>query len=500
MFGSGVSYLKNVNGTLFFRACDTTSGCELWKSDGSETGTVLVKDILPGGDSSHPSSLTNVDGTLFFRASDGTSGIELWKSDGTDGGTVRVKDITPGSQPTTTFSSPSYLTNIGGTLFFRANDGMSGIELWKSDGTEAGTVPVRDIFPGAPGSYPRYLANLGGTLFFRARDAQHGYELWKSDGTEVGTFLVKDISTGIAESDPRFLTNVAGTLFFRALDMGGIELWKSDGTEGGTVRVKDIVPGPGFSNPQYLTNVAGTLFFRATDNAHGMELWQSDGTELGTMMVEDLIPGIRSSEPNNILGIDDRLFVSAFTPQYGRELWTGRLDCLAMIDGDFDNDGVYSSLDIDALFAVIVSGSHNPLYDLTCDQLVNLDDRDAWLAEAGAVNLGPGRVYRLGDANLDGLVDGSDFGTWNANKFTLVADWSKGDFNADGQVDGSDFGIWNANKFLSSAGVRPLLSAGSVAAPATGAVHGGLSQLIDSLTTKKRLRHVDLVYELRGLG
>jgi hypothetical protein len=119
-------------------------------------------------------------------------------------------------------------------------------------------------------------------------------------------------------------------------------------------------------------------------------------------------------------------------------------------DGDFNDDGLYDGLDIDALVEAIASDTHPPAFDLTGDALVNLADRDAWLAEAGGVNLGPGRVYRLGDANLDSVVDGSDFGIWNANKFTAVAQWTRGDFSADGVVDGSDFGIWNANKFTSS--------------------------------------------------
>ncbi len=82
---------------------------------------------------------------------------------------------------------------------------------------------------------------------------------------------------------------------------------------------------------------------------------------------------------------------------------------------------------------------------------VDLADRDAWLLEAGEFNLGAGLQYMLGDANLDGNVDVTDFNTWNANKFTQVAAWSRGEFNGDGLVDTTDFNLWNANKFRSSA-------------------------------------------------
>src|SRR5262249_6525899 len=145
--------------------------------------------------------LTNVNGTLFFSADDGVHGIELWKSDGTAGGTVMVKDINPNTgayftgYPKRGNSNPRNLIDFDGTLYFAARD-SNGLELWKSDGSEAGTVRVRDIFAGA--SYyeltPFSLDLLGnssapanltiasnGTLLFSATDGIHGTELWLSD-------------------------------------------------------------------------------------------------------------------------------------------------------------------------------------------------------------------------------------------------------------------------------------------------------------------------------
>ncbi|MEM8680358.1 MAG: hypothetical protein AAGF97_13500 [Planctomycetota bacterium] len=115
---------------------------------------------------------------------------------------------------------------------------------------------------------------------------------------------------------------------------------------------------------------------------------------------------------------------------------------------DFDGDGVCDGNDVDALVAAIASGGNDPLDDLTGDGVVGLDDRDAWLTEAGAMNLPSGSPYLVGDANLDGVVDGQDFIAWNNSKFTAVAAWTGGDFNADGVVDGQDFIAWNTNKFL----------------------------------------------------
>ncbi|OYD92880.1 hypothetical protein CDG76_19380 [Nostoc sp. 'Peltigera membranacea cyanobiont' 210A] len=311
-------YLTNFNGTLYFNANDGSNGTELWKSDGTEAGTVRVKDIFSGTGSSFPQYLTNVNGTLYFIAYDSSNGTELWKSDGTEAGTVRVKDIFSG----TSGSNPHYLTNVNGTLYFSANDGSGGFELWKSDGTEAGTVRVKDIFSGTGSSSPLFLTNFNGTLYFNANDGSSGNELWKSDGTEAGTVRVKDIFSGTGSSDPQYLTNFNGTLYFSANDgSGGFELWKSDGTEAGTVRVKDIFSGISSSNPQNLTNVNGTLYFNANDSSGGLELWKSDGTEAGTVRVKDIFSGTGSSNPQNLTNVNGTLYFSANDSSGGLELW-----------------------------------------------------------------------------------------------------------------------------------------------------------------------------------
>lgn len=116
--------------------------------------------------------------------------------------------------------------------------------------------------------------------------------------------------------------------------------------------------------------------------------------------------------------------------------------------GDFDLDGDFDCDDINQLTTAIAAGNADPqLFDLNNDQVVDRADLDTWRAIAGGANLGAGRVYPRGDANLDGTVDGTDFGIWNTHKFTFSSRWCEGDFNADGGVDGSDYGIWNSNRF-----------------------------------------------------
>ncbi|NCQ87286.1 MAG: hypothetical protein GPJ00_24105, partial [Microcystis aeruginosa W13-18] len=124
----------------FFTADDSVNGTELWKSDGTAAGTVLVKDINPGSSSSNLQNLTVVGSTLFFSAYDGVNGTELWQSDGTAAGTVLVGDIRPGSYG----SNPNYLTAVGNTLYFRAYDGVNGQELWALN-VGGPTVPTLTI-------------------------------------------------------------------------------------------------------------------------------------------------------------------------------------------------------------------------------------------------------------------------------------------------------------------------------------------------------------------
>jgi Domain of unknown function (DUF4465) len=117
---------------------------------------------------------------------------------------------------------------------------------------------------------------------------------------------------------------------------------------------------------------------------------------------------------------------------------------------DLNGDDLCNALDVDSLVAEIARAGSRSLFDLDGNGENNLQDLDEWLSLAGNENLGSGRSYVAADANLDGVVDGSDFGVWNTNKFLTTGAWTRGDFNADGLTDGSDFGIWNSHKFQSS--------------------------------------------------
>ncbi|XXF80127.1 hypothetical protein P2318_10360 [Myxococcaceae bacterium GXIMD 01537] len=363
---------------LFFSADDGVHGRELWVSDGTPAGTHLVKDILPGAQGAIPSSdsvtFLPAGGFVYFGIYDPARGAALWRSDGTDAGTTLVKDffdspdsffVSPATEgpdgtiyystnidylvtlwrlgpggdavaldtvgngsfygftwlgdvlvyvrhfdgpeavlartegtPETTYDladfgrlsgvaeSPRDLTRLGGKVYFGAGDLPTGgelergAELWRTNGTRAGTGMVKDIVPGPESSSPRDLQVLGGRLFFAAEGGQAGRELWVSDGTAKGTRLFKDLEPGAGSSSPRDLLSTQGWLFFSAETAGhGREVWVSDGTVAGTVQLDDIAPGAASSDgpyrgaPYFFTRSGWDVFFAADDGAHGTELW-----------------------------------------------------------------------------------------------------------------------------------------------------------------------------------------------------------------------------------
>ena len=329
--GSNPTDFTVIGDLTYFVAEDGTHGLELWKTDGTAEGTSMVRDIRSGSESSHPQQLTELNGELYFFADDGSTGLELWKSNGTSEGTVLVRDIREGSE--SAFGNYSELEASGNLLFFNADDGVHGDELWKSDGTFAGTALVKDLINGSgvysDSSNIRELTDFNGTLFFAANDGANGDELWMSNGTESGTVMVKDAFPGTYpyyysgyyagplpnSSGPRSLTVANGLLFFIAGDDNGVELWRSDGSGEGTFQLRDINPGPTDAfNPQSDFEVVGNLLlFTADDGTHGDELWRSDGTTDGTVLVKDINPGSEGNLSNfaDLTDFDGTLFFSA---------------------------------------------------------------------------------------------------------------------------------------------------------------------------------------------
>lgn len=264
-----ITNLTLVGETLFFVANDG-SGAQVWTSDGTEAGTAVVQSIDFAADT-RPGSLTVVGSTVFFTGTHDADGEGIWQTDGTEAGTERVVLI----------EEPSSLVAMGGALYFAGDDGTHGLELWTSDGTEAGTQMVQDIWEGPnhglQGIFdPSRLWVINDALYFSAADSSGGTgrQLWRSDGTEAGTQMVREFA-GAAGS----MTVVGNNLYFYAEG----NLWITDGTEAGTSVVLD---GEGFDFFDAIQSGGGgiafgdSLVFAARDNGadDDTRLWIADGT------------------------------------------------------------------------------------------------------------------------------------------------------------------------------------------------------------------------------
>jgi len=246
---------------------------------------------------------------------------QLWKTDGTANGTIQIMNAPVKSE---SFVRPNLIA-FNDRLFFRSTDN----EMWSVNdaiGTSSFFKKINPEFYDAHSYYNTKAISINNTLYFTANDGISGFELWKTNGTANGTELVKDISVGLANGVSGYFTAVENIFYFLANDnVHGQELWKSDGTTVGTILVKDITTGISSSTISGLTQVGNKLTFLVYDtNKSKNVLWQSDGTESGTHVVNDL--SLQNVRINEMVGLNNRLFFVGNTIDYGDEIWTGTLE------------------------------------------------------------------------------------------------------------------------------------------------------------------------------
>lgn len=332
------------DGIGYFVADDGWHGAELWRTDGGAVGTVMVADIAPGRSSSTPGDLTVIGDALWFRAWDDTHGCGIWRSDGTADGTTRIATLhTLRSQCLPGDGTPGSFTAVGDVVFFVHRTPELGSELWRTDGTPAGTMPLVDLFPGYESGAPQALTAFDGALFFVATDGLAGFELWRSDGTAAGTQRVRDIRPGPADGIPpgllprgqRGRLHVVGDALLFAADDGehGVELWRSDGSAGGTVLLVDTEPDTDVGGLRVGINETtpfvavgdGVAFFslHATPAPVRVYAWHSDGRAGGTERVVELPRRASPVAPSNLTAVGDAVYYT-YGALAGVGLW--RLD------------------------------------------------------------------------------------------------------------------------------------------------------------------------------
>ena len=307
-----------------FTVDDGVHGRELWRTDGTATGTFLVKDILPGSVGSDLANFTTVGSQVFFTASDRQFGpVQLWVTDGTAAGTVKVSATISGAENFVAYNGFLYFngqnnfasrsvfrtdgtaagtvlvsastfdfytpTVSNGLIYFVGNGGSPSFqEPWVSDGTAAGTHLLKDINPNGNSLSPfsTNFTPVGSLTFFTAKEPTHGSELWVTDGTTSGTMLVQDMNPGTSDSDPSNFIAAGSRLVFTA---NGGHLYGSDGTDPGTVAlpVNNSAPAPLPRNgPSNLFQLdAGTVTFFGSDASHPFGLFRTNGTAAGTSFI-----------------------------------------------------------------------------------------------------------------------------------------------------------------------------------------------------------------------
>ncbi|WP_430412764.1 T9SS type A sorting domain-containing protein [Kordia sp.] len=335
-------YITKFNGQLLFQAVEITpSFKKLYKSDGTTAGTEIIATNLNGGAGYSPESFYEFNGELYFSGFISGVGMELCKTDGTDAGTVLVKDIRTGASSGLDFNSNDdnqLFVEYNGELYFRASTNSS-IELWKTNGTESGTISVKN-FEDATNGAPIFMSKPGknilgvvynGLLYFAVNRGSES-ELWKTDGTTANTELVRSSLKNISE-----MIIFNNELIFVSGDdstTGGRELWSTDGTTAGTTIKHDIFPNnlnPAFglsSNPSYLTIFNNELYFKArsyngtSGQIIGSELWKTDGTTASLVKdidTDNLASGLNI--PNFTVYNNELYFVASDNTTADFELW-----------------------------------------------------------------------------------------------------------------------------------------------------------------------------------
>lgn len=360
------------NETLYV-CVENVAGQELiFESDG-ETISVIDTSNISFFDS--PRNLASFNGEIYFSADyrdESFSRIDqsLFKYDGST--ITKVKDIESGSS----FATRSKLANSQ-YLFFSGNDGTSGNELWRSDGTEAGTVLVKDIRAGFSWSLNTFLDHAivyNDIIYFVANDGTHGDELWRSDGTESGTYMVKDIApffNGFKDSDPRNFIIYNNELYFFAKSRGttsGIhsiyDLWKTDGTEAGTVKIPNnetIINSIPLNDMEIL---GGNLYYLSQE-----KLWKYDG--ISTQIIANADPGFNTPYHQLAVLNNEIYFIDSNLDLYKTDSSTGTIN---ITNGEFNNVYDVHSAGNRIFVVANTNTTGNELYSFSNGNTLNLDD------------------------------------------------------------------------------------------------------------------------------
>jgi ELWxxDGT repeat protein len=404
---------------------DSAHGAELWFTDGTPSGTRLVRDIFPGTAGSMPTWFRRVGDVAVFLANDGIHGLELWRSDGTDAGTYLLADIGPGKQA---YGGSNVLEGavLEGVLYFTADDAVSGSELWRTDGTREGTFLAADIMPGYEGSSPADLTIAGNRLYFRLSDG-----LWSSDGTRIGTLRIAELNV------VRCCVAAGNAVFFSANNgVNGVELWRAVGQTVEMVENLNTEPvgggQDGSSYPEFATARGQSVLFiaqtpavlPASGSPYDCKLYRANASGGGASELVNIhnrcallkvinLPGgmMFSLSPSGLPGQKDELWVT---------------DGTAPGTSSLDLNGLYYSTTIDSGHFKVAYGPNGEAYFF------------------GTVGSGePDKIWRT-DGTRAGTHIFADLATRSARQEIV---WLNGRiyFDVGGNGPSSEIGLWTSD-------------------------------------------------------
>jgi len=543
---------KATNNSIYFKVISFTLGVheQLWVSNGTESSTQLIETFEVGESAFN---FYGINGKLFFTEFDPANGLEPWTSDGTPGGTSRLKDIFKGTA-SSMFSTPTFFTFYNGKVLFDADNGTLGPELWITDGTEAGTLPVKDInnsttVGSEAGLSIKGIVSNGKSVLFGAYEPEHGNELYKSNGTEAGTMLINDIVPGNDGSYPymfrhkndfdyfavetptqiiiyksdgtgQVLQQVSGALYwdpyflegfqvtdhgitlyiFRNRYSGFMELWRSDGTESGTYSLSTNLT---LNYGDYIVMVGDKGFFTADDGTNGPQLWITDGTVPGTKIVKNINPGGSGAYPYSLFVYKNEVYFGAYdgtSPYYsfwksnGTEAGTVKIKDITPAFWDYHSnlfaqyDLQYFCISGDELFFSAADFNNNPNngaelwktngLPLYTTQVKNINP----FAGSGPTNLVDvdGTLYFMANDGTHGMEPWLSNGKENGTK--LVADVTPGNV---GSVVDNLVSAGGKLFFVKDNGENPALWSAEGVGKASRVLDPGLNNLqyIQALTT-----------------
>ena len=284
---NNVPSIASINGKVFYPDWGAGTGYELWVASDSSGSGALLLDGNPGTGSTFPIELTEADSLIYYRG--GSLGRQLWRSDGTPAGTFKLLEL-PSSNPNIQNNS---LKTIGNKAYFLIRKYTGETELWISDGTVVGTMKASNM-PSSEAVLDRFECFfLNGKYVFLGVDPQDDRVWVSTDGTIAGTEILHNFPANTAYSfsnydNHREKTILNGSFFFfrYTIDSFEYELWKSDGTKVGTEKVLSL----GNSGSPHSLAASKNLFFFLAQNKldNSIELWSSDGTAAGTKLTKSL--------------------------------------------------------------------------------------------------------------------------------------------------------------------------------------------------------------------